>query len=281
MKNSRRISRISLILIATSLMMASLFAGCTYLEISGRPSEQSTALRVGVTPDYPPIIFRQGGKIAGLEAELARALARHTGRQLQFVTVRWQQQIPALLNGKIDIIMSGMTITPAREVRVKFADPYLQTGLMAAARPGSEDRFPDREAITRMVGHIGVMEGSTATSFVRRQCTRARATYVSDLTEAFLALRGRRIDLFIHDAPAIAWLVSENETSVKPLWFPLTEDYLAWGIRGSDRKLMSEANAALATWKANGTLESIVNRWLPYRPIVREEYPDALVIPGT
>jgi len=270
MKRLRRICRNTVVLTAGLLGAAAVFAGCTYLEISGRPSEQSTALRVGVTPDYPPIIYRQGGKIAGLEAELARALAKHTGRQLQFVTVRWQQQIPALLNGKIDIIMSGMTITPAREVRIKFAEPYLQTGLMAAARPGTEDRFPDREAITRMVGHIGVMEGSTATSFVRRQCTRARATYVSDLTEAFLALRGRRIDLFIHDAPAIAWLVSEHETSVKPLWFPLTED---------NRQLMNEANAALAIWKQNGTLETIVNRWLPYRPMVREQYPDALVIP--
>ena len=279
MTKARNDCRSAVILVAAALIVVSTVTGCGSLQISGRPSKQSKALRVGVTPNYPPIIYRQDGKIAGLEAELAWSLAQHMGRRLQFVAVKWEQQIPALLSGKIDIIMSGMTITPAREVRIKFSEPYLQTGLMAAVRPGHEDRYPDRQAITQTYANIGAMEGTTATSFIRRQCPNAKASYVSDLTEAYLALDGRRIDLFIHDAPAVAWLVSKYESTVKPLWIPLTEDHLAWGIRGGNKKLIIEANDALAKWKQDGTLEIIIDRWLPYRPDVRQAYPEALVIP--
>ena len=55
-------------------------------------------LRVGVTPNAPPLIFKQGNKIVGLEADFARELAKYLDKSLRFVELEWQDQIPALLD---------------------------------------------------------------------------------------------------------------------------------------------------------------------------------------
>ncbi len=73
-----------------------------------------------------------------------------------------------------------------------------------------------------------------------------------------------RIDLFVYDAPAIAWLVSENEATLKGFWEPLNDEYLAWAVNRDDQALLSAANTALATWKKDGTVTQVVKKWLPY-----------------
>ncbi|OPX18988.1 MAG: hypothetical protein BZ151_11635, partial [Desulfobacca sp. 4484_104] len=109
--------------IAAGLLIAGLLllAGCAVSNQttagSGSAVADKNMLRVGITPDAPPLIFKQNGKITGLEAEFAQALANHLGKSLQFVELKWKNQIPALLENKIDIIMSGLTVTPLREVR--------------------------------------------------------------------------------------------------------------------------------------------------------------------
>src|SRR5882757_559527 len=71
-------------------------------------------LRVGITPNLPPLAFKQNGKIVGIEADFAQQLGKELGREVKFVVLDWSDQIPDLLDGKIDIIMSGMTITKTR-----------------------------------------------------------------------------------------------------------------------------------------------------------------------
>ena len=60
-------------------------------------------LRVGVFPYYPPMIFKQNGEIRGAEADLAIRLAKMLGKEAQFIELGWEQLIPALTEGKIDI----------------------------------------------------------------------------------------------------------------------------------------------------------------------------------
>jgi ABC-type amino acid transport substrate-binding protein len=73
-------------------------------------------LKVGITPKFPPVIFRENSRIAGVEADFARAMGEALGRPVQFVEVGWEDQIPALMEGRTDIIMSGMSVTRAREL---------------------------------------------------------------------------------------------------------------------------------------------------------------------
>jgi len=74
---------------------------------TGQSGLDQNTLKVGVSTNYPPIIYKENGKPAGLETDFAIGLADFMGRKLQFIQVKWEDQIPALLSGKTDIIMSG------------------------------------------------------------------------------------------------------------------------------------------------------------------------------
>src|SRR5262245_41762351 len=124
------------------VVLLALVAGCSTPARPPSP-ERPTAppLRVGCAPDSPPVAFRRSGEIVGIEPDFASALATELGRPLQLVQYDWVDLIPALLSGRVDVIMSGMTVTPARSVRIAFADPWLDSGLMAAMRREDASRY--------------------------------------------------------------------------------------------------------------------------------------------
>jgi ABC-type amino acid transport substrate-binding protein len=246
--------------------LAFFFSGCAAPFLESKPEEpRPPALRVGVYPFYPPMIFKQDGVISGAEADLALRLAKMLGKEGQFIELGWEQLIPALIEGKIDIIMSGMTITEARKARVNFTDPYFKMGLVTLMRAQDVSKFNSLERIRESFVTVGVVQGTTGESFVRNHFLKA-ANIISfqKASEARYLLVNRRIDLFVHDAPSIVWLVSENEGTLKGFWEPFDEEYLGWAVNRGDQDLYLKVNSILSTWKKDGTLKGILTRWLPY-----------------
>ncbi len=73
------------------------------------------------------------------------------------------------------------------------------------------------------------------------------------------------MDAFIDDTFALADIYSQNPADLSYLPQALADDDLAWGVRPGDQDLLVNVNRILAQWKANGTLDRILDRWLPYR----------------
>ncbi len=220
---------------------------------------------VGVTPNYPPVIFKTNQQITGLEADLARQLSAEMKRPIEFVEISWERQIPALLEEKIDIIMSGMTITQARKVRITFSEPYLTSGLMIAFTTENASKYTSLKDIMESIPVVGFVAGTTGEVYARGNFREEnRMVPVKSANEAALALKNGRIDVFVYDAPSIVWIVSENEAKLKFLPEPLNIEYLGWGLRQNDRELLAMVNAALHKWKNDGTLKETILKWLPY-----------------
>lgn len=224
---------------------------------------RSALLRVGVTPDSPPIIFKMGAEVRGIEADLARELARSLGRPLQFVELPWDQQIGALLAGQIDLIMSGMTITDERRVRIAFSDPYLLQGQSALIRRVDATRFGAAPDLLTANAHFAVQKKTTADMLVQQVCRNAASVGWLNPDEGAQALCARMIDIYIHDTPIVIWLASENEADLTVVTLPTPRQEMAAGIRKTDTALLAEINALLADWKTNGTLDRIRDAWLP------------------
>ncbi|MGW8273159.1 MAG: transporter substrate-binding domain-containing protein [Thermodesulfovibrionales bacterium] len=246
-------------------MACLLLFGCASEQVSSKGVEpELPALRIGVTPNYPPIVFKLGDKISGVEAEFASLLGDTLGRRVQFVELPWDQQIPALLEGKTDVIMSGMTITEARKIRVDFAEPYLKSGLYAAMRTEDVQKYDSLEQILKSAAAVGVMENTSGQAFVQEHFRNARIVTFSRRGSAAFSLKRGAIDLFVDDGPAVAWTVSENEAYVKGFWTPLNEEYLAWAVSRGNPDLLLVLNDTLRKWRANGTLTRVIEKWLPY-----------------
>lgn len=241
--------------------VVALLPACKTTALSGSAQKKSD-LMVGVCPDYPPLMFRQNDRILGAEVDMASALGKALGRTVQFLEIRWEDQIDALLQGRTDIIMSGMTITDARKVRIAFSDPYLQLGIMPLVRTRDVDKYLSFESIFGGYARIGVKKGSTADVFANRNTRSSSITYVLP-TDAHFFLVNRRIDVYLHDGPGVIWLAAEHEADLAVIRKPLTKDEIAWGLRKDDTELMDSVNRILAGWKKDGTLQRIIDKWLP------------------
>jgi len=241
-------------------------AACSLKERSAQPSWENGVLRVGVTPNYPCLIEKAAGTglIAGFEADCAALLAARLHSRLLFVELEWEEQIPALERKEVDIIMSAMSITEMRKLRVAFSEPYLTINQMALTTKDEAEDFPSAQAIIATSKAIGVEKGTTGDIFVQRYCPAAEPFFFSSPEAAVQALRDKRIDLFIHDDPLLrAYAAPAATDGLVLLQTPLTSEELAWAVRRDNQALLQAVNSALAAWKKNGALEGLLKKWLP------------------
>ncbi len=227
-------------------------------------SDLPPPVRVGITPNLPPLTFKLSGKLAGLEVDLATELAREMGRPVTLVEVKWEDQIPLLLAGETDIIMSGMSVTDVRKVRIDFTDPYLQGGLMAVVRLQNQRELTTKAHLSRGFVALGAVRDTTAHVFIEKNFPRAKKVLYRDRETGISELKLRRIDAFIDDFPSAVWIVSQNESYLMLIREPLNEEFYAWGIRKGDEALKGQLNTILKRWEEQGVLKRLKARWLPY-----------------
>jgi polar amino acid transport system substrate-binding protein len=222
-------------------------------------------LRVGVTPNAPPLIFKRGNQIVGLEADFARELAKYLDKTQRFVELEWEDQIPALLENRIDIIMSGMTRTALREVRIAFTNRYLESGQTALIRRKDAARFSAGIFSLTTSSAIGVIENTFGEYFVDERYSSVKKKVYSDPRAATKAVIDKKIDMFIFDAPMVIYLASENETQgLTWLGALLTREDLAWGVRKDNKDLLNSANSFLQNLDKEEKLKKMTQYWIPY-----------------
>jgi len=228
----------------------------------GEGAAKDTApLRVGVSPTFPPMIFKQGSDLAGVEVDLARALGSKLGRTVVFVEVPWANQIEALNSGKTDIIMSSMSITPARRFIVNYSQPYLTVGQMALVRREDTQQYVLGFPLI-LKGPVGVIKGTTGEFLVQRDFPKATRKAFNSGEEAAKALLKKKIDLFVSDSTLVWYLAgvhSAEGLAVVPI--VLTEEQLAWAVRKTDDTLLASVNEFIKRSKQDGLLLRVFRRW--------------------
>lgn len=244
-----------------------LILGCLPLAlIAQERTPEVPALRVGVSPIYPPMVFKQGKELVGVEVDLAREFAESLGRKVSFVELPWEDQVEALNGRRIDIIMSSMSITLPRRQVVDFTHPYLKIAQMTLVRAEDQHRyllgFPARPP-----GTIGVLKATTGEFLVQREFPKATRKVFKTEADAVQALKKKKIDLFISDSTLIWYLAGAHANDgVVTVPIALSEEQLGWGIRKGDEKFVTTANNFLQTASQNGTLKKVFRRWTAVPP---------------
>ena len=225
-------------------------------------------LRVGVSPDYPPVSFEKDDAILGIEADLARRAGEALKRRVEFVRIPFPDLIDALEAGEVDVVMSGLSITPERAARVQFTVPYMEVGQLAMIRKSDIARFGRPHTIRRAGSRVGYQRSTTGERYVAEALPFAESFAFDSVEAGLRSLRADRIDYFVHDAPTI-WRIAGglDHRDLIGLYRPLTEEKLAWAVRREDQQLRAELDATLSRWHREGTIEPIVQRWIPVRVI--------------
>lgn len=233
--------------------------------LSGRESRRPV-LRVGITADARPMAFHDHGRIAGLEADFAKGLAEYTQRRLVFVELPWPGQIPALLAGKTDIIMSAMTVTRARNYQIAFSKPYMVTGQIALVRLRDVSKFGD--GLTDLLSpviKVGTVDATTGDLLILKNKAKGTVLHFKDADHGIQALFDKTIDAFVYDLPMNCYLGAKySDKGLVPVTVPLSREYLAWGIRKDDRQLLDAANGYLKNLRDSGKLQQMIIHWIPF-----------------
>jgi len=221
-------------------------------------------LKIGITPNYAPLAFEEDGVLQGLEVDMAKNLGLRLGRDIRFVKLPWHALIPSLEDNDIDVVMTGMSISSALTQRVAFATPYMRIGQMGLVRIDSVGRYARLLDLYTTRDRVGFEQGTTGHQFAQAKLPNAELEPFDDVDTGVAMLRQGRIDLFIHDAPTVWHIAGKTEERhLVGLYWPLTEEYLAWAVRKDDPILKHGLDRAIEDWKAEGYLESIINRWIP------------------
>ena len=253
---------------ALILIVVGFVAGCAGSNEKAEVPPDESILRIGVSTNYPPLIFKQGEDIVGVEADLARELAVYLGKKPVFVEVNWADQIDQLMAGATDIIMAGMSVTQERQYQINFSKAYFKTGQMGlfANKPVFQhlDNFLAlRAQVVSM--RVGVVENTTGEIYVMENLSMARKVvrYKSSAA-AIEALKGDKIHILVYDGVGVLMFEAANrQYGLKKIPMFLTDEYIAWGISKNNDALLTSVNTFLDEIKGNGKLKEILSQWIP------------------
>lgn len=251
-----------------SFLLVLMSGGCvtTSNELNSAAITDDKEIRVGVSTNAPPLIFKENTRITGLEAELAQKLETFLGRTVRFIEVPWAKQLEYLNSGKTDIVMSGMTITKQRQYLADFTIPYMQSGQIMLVRMEDSRKF-SRGLVDVMNTKykIGTISGTTGDLFVTEAFSKPNEINFKTSAQAVNALIRKEIDVMVYDAPMVCYYAATNQSDkLVPILVMSTEEYLGWAVRKDDTRFKAEVNRFIKTISDNGELKVIINKWIPY-----------------
>lgn len=223
---------------------------------------QRGELRVGLETGYMPFEMRnKNGDIIGFDVDLAKHMARAMGVELTLVNTAWDGIIPALLTDKFDLVMGGMTITPERNLKVNFADPYMVIGQTVLIRDDLKDKITSYRDLNDQQYKVVSKLGTTGEIAARRYMSRATILTFESESEAALEVRNDRADAFVFDFPYNAIFIAENPEGLAHLNEPFTHEPLGWAVRKGDPDFLNWLNNYLNQIRGDGTYDALYKRW--------------------
>ncbi len=221
-------------------------------------------LRVGFEAGYVPFeMTDKNGRFVGFDIDMAKEMAKAMGVKFVPVNTAWDGIIPALLSNKFDIIMSGMTVTQERNLKVNFADPYIIVGQTILLNKKHEDTVKSYKDLNDAKYTVTSKLGTTGEQAVKRYIPKANYKSFETETEAFLEVLNGKADAYVYDLPNCVYLYAQQgEGKVIFLDEPFTYEPLAWAVNKGDPDFLNWLDNFLRQVKNDGRYERIYNKWI-------------------
>jgi polar amino acid transport system substrate-binding protein len=223
---------------------------------------QRGELLVGITGNQPPLnATTKSGEIIGLDADISRLLAGNMGVKAKFMTLPFSDLLPALEAGKVDIVLSSMTMTPDRNLKVAFVGPYFISGKGVLTKTQTVASFQDAAGMNKPQFRLAALKDSTSQVFVEKAAPLAKLVTTKTYDEALDMLFQDKIDALIADYPYCAvtalrfqdkgLAAGQARLTFEPLGIAVPEDTL----------LINFLQNFMGVLEGSGALKKISERW--------------------
>ncbi len=244
-----------------SLVLALALVVCVFAACGEKKGDN--VLTMATNAEFPPYEFHDGDKIVGIDAEIGAAIAKELGMEFEIVDTAFDSIIPAVVAGKYDMGMAGMTVTDERLEEVNFSDSYATGVQVVIVKKGSDiktvdDLFADKNYT------IGVQTGTTGDLYSTWDIEDANLGKVSRFNkgaDAVEALKVGKVDCVVIDNEPAKVFVSENE-DLEILDTAYAEEQYAIAVSKENEELLKGINEALAKLSADGTIQTVIDKYI-------------------
>jgi polar amino acid transport system substrate-binding protein len=220
-------------------------------------------LRVGLSGDQPPLnMTNKNGEIIGLEVDLMNALTQSMGMEANFVVKPFADLLPALERGDVDLVISGMTITPERNARFAFAGPYFISGKSVLTKSETIANVDSATNLDDPARTYAALAGSTSEAFVRAVLPQAKLISTRDYRSAVQMVLDDEVEAMIADFPICQLAVLQHpEAGLSTFIRPFTVEPLGIALPADDPLLVNLIENYLNTLENTGLLTQFKAKW--------------------
>jgi polar amino acid transport system substrate-binding protein len=219
-------------------------------------------LVVGVSGDQPPLnATAKDGSIIGFDADIAGAIASNLNLKIRFSRMPFAELLPALQAGKVDMVISNMTMTPERNTKVAFIGPYLISGKGLLMKMKTVEALK-KDGVNSEKFRVTTLKGSTSEEVTRLSAPKARLMTTATYDEAMQLLFQDKADVLVADYPYCAYIAArypdkelalgDAKLSFEPLGIAVREDAL----------LMNTVDNFLKLLISSGGVTVLQDKWL-------------------
>ena len=220
-------------------------------------------LVVGTMGKMPPLnMTTKDGNLIGLEIDLVRSIAAAMGVKYRFETMAFSELLPALEAGKVDMILSGMTITPARNLKVAFVGPYFISGKAFLTKLKTIAEADDAADINSPQTKLVALKDSTSQEFAKAVIPKATLWAAADYDEAVSMVLKDEVHAMIADYPiCVVSVFRYPNAGLLSVVTPLTYEPIGIAVPAGDPLLVNWLENFLAALQDSGMLDELKKKW--------------------
>ena len=223
----------------------------------------SGVLKVGMTGTQPPFaVMSKTDELIGYEVDLAKFLADALGVELKISQYEFSQLLGELEKGSVDMVMSGMTVTPERNTRVAFVSPHMVTGKSILTKSDIYSKTKNTDELNTEGIRVAALGSSTSETFVKGYLPKTVLTKVANYDEGIQLVIDGKVDVMVADYSICAYSVlMYQDKGLVTLENPLTIEPLGIALPPDDPQLINLVENYLMNLELSGMLGRLERKW--------------------
>jgi polar amino acid transport system substrate-binding protein len=250
-----------LVLVLTLLSACANMTGLSSSSIDG--IVQKKELVLGTSGSQPPFsMTTKDGQLIGFDIDLAKIMANSMGVQLRIETMPFAELLPALKAGKVDMVLSGLTITPKRNLDVAFVGPYFISGKSVLTKVDTIAAIEDASEINMPGMTLTALKGSTSQEFIEALMPEATFVPAKDYDEAVDMVLKDTVKALVADYPiCIISVFRHPGNDLISMIRPLSFEPLGVALPKDDPLFVNWMENFLSTYQGTGRLDALKEIW--------------------
>jgi polar amino acid transport system substrate-binding protein len=214
--------------------------------------------------NMPPLnMTTKEGELIGYEVDLAKAMAKAMGVRAKLEVIPFAELLPALQSGKIDLILSNMTITPARNLKVAFVGPYFTSGKAFMTKIKTIAMADEAVDIDAKSTKLVALKGSTSQAFVEKVIPDATLVTANDYDEAVNMVLEDKVHAMVADYPiCVVSIFRYPNKGLLSVVTTLTYEPIGVGVPAGDPLLVNWVENFMGIAEEIGLLQELKEKWL-------------------